>query len=657
MLKGQQIGPFVIERELGSGAMGTVYRAKFTNDKDGSVSFVALKVIALGLLGNEGAMARFDRESAILKQLRHPHIVRLIATGRYKKTPFIAMEFVEGESLDRVLARRGKLPWEDVIGYGRQLCEALQHAHEKGIIHRDLKPSNLMVTPDGTLKLTDFGIAKDTDVTALTGANSTIGTAAYMSPEQCKGDKSLSAKSDLYSLGIVFYELVTGKKPFVADTSIDMFLKHVNETPVRPSKHSHDIPVWFDNLIMFLMEKEKERRPLDAMTVGKMLADIEQKVLDQQSVGAEVAHSKRKDRPVTDRALDESDKDAARSLRGKKKKKKKAAPLFQQTWFRAGLLALALVGIVAVTAYLLTTGSGPGGFDEAYARVEEATTPESKLATSEAFLKSYGSDPDPRVEKVRAVYRDQRARKAEEVLYRWQGKKLGQPDVFGEEAYRTSMQALEAEREGRLKQAAELWAAVRDKHSAYDTAKMTDDAEANKGALGWVGDVHIRHIEKAVPEALKRLRKEIDDERTFEAPRNFDPASPEGLSVRALRLGQFNDRPKARQVWSEVVGKTDKDPDQRVWYLLAAQQLAENPAEKLTEDEERAARIERLTKAMAKLDAEWVQVEAGPEVPGARRAIRSNCREIVVLYDGEAAEPIRAVVARARKLLEAAKDP
>ena len=190
--------------------MGTVYRAKF--HRDGKIHPVALKIVALGLLGNEGAMARFDREANILKQLRHPHIVRLYATGAYRKTPFIAMEFIDGEALDRVLARRGRLGWEEVVAYGKQLCEALQYAHEKGIIHRDLKPSNLMITSDGMLKLTDFGIAKDTDVTALTGQNSTIGTAAYMSPEQCKGDKNLTNKSDLYSLGIVFYELLTGQE-------------------------------------------------------------------------------------------------------------------------------------------------------------------------------------------------------------------------------------------------------------------------------------------------------------------------------------------------------------------------------------------------------------------------------------------------------------
>ena len=206
MLVGQTIGSgayrFEIGRELGSGAMGTVYRATF--HKNGVESEVALKVVALGLLGNEGAMARFEREANILKQLRHPHIVRLLATGKFQKAPFIVMEYVDGEPMDRALQRRGRLGWEEVFGYGKQLCEALQHAHDKGIIHRDLKPSNLMITKDGVLKLTDFGIAKDTDVTALTGANSTIGTAAYMSPEQCKGDRNLSHKSDLYSLGVVF---------------------------------------------------------------------------------------------------------------------------------------------------------------------------------------------------------------------------------------------------------------------------------------------------------------------------------------------------------------------------------------------------------------------------------------------------------------------
>src|SRR5262245_48355333 len=128
MLIGQTIGSgpyrFEVESELGCGAMGTVYKATFF--KDNKTAAVALKIIALGLVGNEGAMARFEREANILKQLRHPHIVKLYATSTYRRTPFIAMEFIDGEALDRVLARRGRLSWEEVVAYAKQLCEARQ---------------------------------------------------------------------------------------------------------------------------------------------------------------------------------------------------------------------------------------------------------------------------------------------------------------------------------------------------------------------------------------------------------------------------------------------------------------------------------------------------------------------------------------------------
>src|SRR6266851_6309095 len=213
MLVGQQLGPFTIEKELGSGAMGTVYRGIY--NKTGER--VAIKVMAPGLgTTNDNATQRFEREIEILQQLRHPNIVRYFGQSKRSGMRYFAMEYVEGESLDRVMARRGRMSWEEVVQLGQQLCDALQHAHDKGIVHRDLKPSNLMILKDGTVKLADFGIAKDLDVTALTGANCTVGTAAYMSPEQCRGERNLTYKSDLYSLGIVFYELITGRKPFQA---------------------------------------------------------------------------------------------------------------------------------------------------------------------------------------------------------------------------------------------------------------------------------------------------------------------------------------------------------------------------------------------------------------------------------------------------------
>src|SRR5260370_21457796 len=184
------------------------------------------------------------------------------------------METGEGDSVDRVLYRRTRLPWEEVLDMGIHLCAALQHAHDKGIIHRDLKPSNLMRLEDGTIKLTDFGIAKDTDVTALTGANSTVGTAAYMSPEQCRGEP-ITSKSDLYSLGVVFFELLTGRKPFIADSPVDMFMKHVNEPPPRPSRLVENIiPIWLDTLVLQLLEKNPENRPRDTEMLAPSLAQV-----------------------------------------------------------------------------------------------------------------------------------------------------------------------------------------------------------------------------------------------------------------------------------------------------------------------------------------------------------------------------------------------
>ena len=292
MLVGKRIGPFIVDKELGAGAMGAVYRGRHAE----SGAKVAIKVVGLSLTGNATALKRFKRETSILKQLDHPNIVKLLATGKVQGTPLFVMEFVEGESLDRVMERRGRISWEDLIPLGQQLCAALQHAHDKGIIHRDLKPANIMMLKDGTIKLTDFGIAKDIDVTALTGANSTVGTAAYMSPEQCRGSADISPQSDLYSMGVMFFELITGRKPFLAETVMDMFMQHTQGQFPRPSKIVMDIPIWLDKLICQLLEKKPEDRPFNASKVGEALGKVKEKWESQQSAGLEAAKKRRADR-------------------------------------------------------------------------------------------------------------------------------------------------------------------------------------------------------------------------------------------------------------------------------------------------------------------------------------------------------------------------
>jgi serine/threonine-protein kinase len=404
MLVGEYIGPFLVEKELGSGAMGTVYRARYTKTDQ----VYALKIIALGLLGNETAQARFEREAKILQQLKHPNIVRLFANGRFRGTPYFAMEYVEGVTLDNILERRDRFTWEEIVALGQQVCAALEHAHEKGIIHRDLKPSNLMILADGTVKLADFGIAKDVDVTALTGDRNTVGTAAYMSPEQCRGER-LTAKSDLYSLGVVFYELLTGRKPFTAESPIDMFMQHVNGTFERPSRLVMELPVWLDTLVCQLLEKKPEHRPLDAAMVSRALAEVEQKVVQGRSAGVDAVQARRIDRRIQTFIPDETDKAAARTLRDavrKRKHKKKTRLWYEAVWLKA----LGLLGALGALAALVWIMLQPPSANSLYARIDGLMKEEEKYSDAltqlngspgpiPQFLTLYGSD--PRAEQVR----------------------------------------------------------------------------------------------------------------------------------------------------------------------------------------------------------------------------------------------------------------
>jgi len=654
MLVGQTIGTgayrFTIEQELGSGAMGTVYRAKF--DRDGKIHAVALKIVALGLLGNEGAMARFEREASILKQLKHPHIVRLYATGAYRKTPFIAMEFIDGEALDRILARRGRLTWEEVVAYGKQLCEALQYAHEKGIIHRDLKPSNLMINREGILKLTDFGIAKDTDVTALTGQNSTIGTAAYMSPEQCKGDKNLTNKSDLYSLGIVFYELLTGKKPFYADTTVDMFLKHVNEDAPRIGKQVSELPPKLESLILQLMEKDKEDRPIDAAWVIRMLNEIEEDAYTRKSAGLLAATSKRQDRSrnLDGSKLDESDRDAARALRGKKKKKRReeTTPLIERTWVKATGLLLALALLVG-GAYFALRPSSP---EKLAAAIDSAATPEAKLEAAQTYLEKYGERPGELTDKAAAAFREGKVREREVQLTNRFGKMMAKPfENDDPEAYRTAWEALEFERAGNLAQAEERWRTVKNRFAEDGKRPFALKAdELAKARWGWVADKRLADINNARKE-LAAVRKDIDDTRRNDLAFTVDAVSPKGLATRALRLEDIGDRDRAGREWSNLADQMEPETDKREWYLLAAQQRARASLGK-SPDDPLTYRANLIDAYLTQAGTIAASIKIGdPDENKKRKDVRVMCREVIDLYEADTAnQRIAELAKRARDL-------
>jgi serine/threonine-protein kinase len=272
-LIGEKLGSFRIESVLGSGAMGVVYRG--INETNGKTA--AIKVVSGEINQRSKVYERFKREAEILQQFRHPHIVRFLAVGRYKGTSYIAMEFIQGDTLEKRLSDRGSLPWREVVELGVQICDALHYAHEHGVVHRDLKPSNLMVNEQGKIKLTDFGIAKDLDATALTATGRTLGTAAYMAPEQIRGTPAVSHKTDLYALGVLLYQLLVGRPPFEGNSPMILMHAHLNEPPPHPSARLEQIPVVLDDLIVSLMAKQPSDRPWDAAAVGMVFRELKEK--------------------------------------------------------------------------------------------------------------------------------------------------------------------------------------------------------------------------------------------------------------------------------------------------------------------------------------------------------------------------------------------
>ncbi|QDU38958.1 Serine/threonine-protein kinase StkP [Maioricimonas rarisocia] len=275
----QQIGPYLIDEVLGAGGMGTVYLAR--HEQTGNQ--VAVKVLSAALAREPGFLARFNREIDALEKLEGPHIVRLIEHGVSDETYYYVMEYVSGETLAQRLQRVKRLSWRESIEIGVQICKALKTAHNAGIIHRDLKPSNLLIEPDGTVKLTDFGVAQIFATSRLTRTGGVIGTPEYMSPEQSQG-RRVTRQSDIYSLGAVMYVMLTGRPPFTGRATMEIVRKHSFNQFDSPRSIVSEIPHWLDEIVCKCLEKKPEDRYPDAYVLSLRLAEVPRKVdLSQQS--------------------------------------------------------------------------------------------------------------------------------------------------------------------------------------------------------------------------------------------------------------------------------------------------------------------------------------------------------------------------------------
>ncbi len=278
-----QLGPYRILRTLGRGGMGVVYQGVNLQTEE----TVAVKVLAAGFHHDTGLRQRFEVEIETLRKLNHPNIVRLLGFGEEEGRLFYSMEYVDGRSLEHELLAGRHFDWRETAEMGIAICAALKHAHDRGVIHRDIKPANLLIANDGTIKLSDFGIARLFGQTRLTAAGNVLGTADFMAPEQADA-RPVGPRSDLYSLGCVLYTVLAGRPPLVANTFVEMLKKQRTEMPLPVRQYAPSVPEEFEAILIDLLAKDPAKRIRNATILARRLSAMIHGLTRQDGAAAEV---------------------------------------------------------------------------------------------------------------------------------------------------------------------------------------------------------------------------------------------------------------------------------------------------------------------------------------------------------------------------------
>ncbi len=354
-LIGKSLGRYHILEQLGEGGMATVYKAYDTRlETDVAVKVIRTENILPSVL--ERTLKRFEREAKSLARLTHPNIVKVTDYGEFEGKPYLVMPYLPGGTLKERI-KQGPIPWQEAVRLILPIAQALEYAHEQNIIHRDVKPSNILLTSKVQPMLTDFGVAKifDLEVTSdLTGTGMGVGTPEYMAPEQWQGQ--VSAQTDVYALGVVLYEMVTGRRPYTADTPAAILLKQATEPLPRPSQYAHDLPVQGERLLLKALARSLEDR---YQGMGALAAALEALPMNVSSTGRETPRENIPAQPPRARSPQPS---LERAAEKPMRETSTAAFVPERTSFPSvwpmGLVFL-LMGAVVVSILIISNQTGP----------------------------------------------------------------------------------------------------------------------------------------------------------------------------------------------------------------------------------------------------------------------------------------------------------
>ncbi len=350
-MEGQILGNrYLLLEKIGGGGMAVVYKAKCTLLN----RFVAIKILRSEFTNDEEFVKRFKVEAQAVASLSHPNVVSIYDVGHQDDTHYIVMEYVDGMTLKEFINKHGAINWQDAVKITIQICSAIEHAHKNNIVHRDIKPHNILLTKEGIAKVTDFGIARAVTSSTITMVGSTIGSVHYFSPEQARGG-FIDEKSDLYSLGIALYEMVTGRVPFDGDTPVSVALKHIQEIPVEPHKIVPSLPYGVNEIIMKAIQKEQNLRYQSATS---MINDLNRVLVQPQGgfVGQDNINGQATIRmkPVNPTRTSNDPRNSEKKNGELKKEKKKN----NVAYWLAGITSIAVIILAIVMAVsLLTKGN------------------------------------------------------------------------------------------------------------------------------------------------------------------------------------------------------------------------------------------------------------------------------------------------------------